>query len=440
MEVRSYVTQYYGPQTPDYYNQFFHPNVCHVCKWCRRSRLILCDRCCMISYCSEEHQAEHYAQHKSICESVAKLLGQESRYDTSRYDFFEWVRSKEALVQAVKLDLGRQLLPYEAQMLMYRKACLICYQETGLRTCRQCYSADFCNKHATEFHAEHRSSCKELMLSLNLNIVALCPYVSTIKLKLAAFPNARKPLRNTLSFISRYLSIPMLYTKTSMDWIEKQLIYSDYASGPLTLYHGLKKANVLYSLRRELFVVHVIAANTVDDNSLPTWEILLHLIGDIEKLIVVMIGPELQFDSYDHKVCHCCQRRNKKMSYECHSMLYHHYVSSPEYKRPTVIVGFQAELNNGETWSESIMALQAQGCPLLLTAKFPYQMQEDLIKIQFILGTNIRPVLETVNKFSALRPYRELRSNEIFYRNKYLTIFKDLMGFRQPIGDSSDFG
>ncbi|EFN81817.1 hypothetical protein EAI_15212 [Harpegnathos saltator] len=139
-----------------------------------------------------------------------------------------------------------------------------------------------------------------------------------------------------------------------------------------------------------------------------------------------MIGPELQFDMDNHNVCYHCEQHNKKLNYECHSMLYHDYVSSPKYQQPTVIVGFQAELYDVETWAESIRALRAQNCPLLLTTKFPHEISKNIIKIQAVLNNTVSPVLQTVNRFCALRPYRDLNSNEVFYRNKHLIIFRSL--------------
>ncbi|XP_032677174.1 uncharacterized protein LOC116846890 [Odontomachus brunneus] len=49
------------------YNNFFHPNLCHVCK--SKDQLKLCF-CYMISYCCETHRVQHESQHKEICKII----------------------------------------------------------------------------------------------------------------------------------------------------------------------------------------------------------------------------------------------------------------------------------------------------------------------------------------------------------------------------------
>lgn len=87
------VFEYRGQCTAEYYNQFFNPNICHVCKSVDRGNLILCDGCCLISYCSQEHKTQHYTEHKRFCVIVAHILQIRLQEYTRRFnDWQQWIR------------------------------------------------------------------------------------------------------------------------------------------------------------------------------------------------------------------------------------------------------------------------------------------------------------------------------------------------------------
>ncbi|XP_032685233.1 uncharacterized protein LOC116850728 isoform X3 [Odontomachus brunneus] len=69
----SRVLTFNGPYTEDKYNQFFNPNVCHVCKQ-PSEVLVTCNLCYMISFCSEEHRAIHRNSHSEICKTLAMII------------------------------------------------------------------------------------------------------------------------------------------------------------------------------------------------------------------------------------------------------------------------------------------------------------------------------------------------------------------------------
>ena len=51
---------------------FFYINSCQVCHI--KHRVILCNRCKMISYCGEIHRKEHWPKHKDMCKVILGMM------------------------------------------------------------------------------------------------------------------------------------------------------------------------------------------------------------------------------------------------------------------------------------------------------------------------------------------------------------------------------
>lgn len=407
------------------YNNFFNPNFCHVCKRRFAGILVLCDRCYMISYCCEKHRLHHMPEHVEICESIRKHLVMKPHEDERRYSPLEWLILRKEFLRLIKIDLDRELKPYEIQMLMCRKSCLICHQQTELRTCEYCCSANWCKEHVKEFRKRHFSSCKKLNTLINVDIAAAQPFGAIIEMRFDNIPNDQIYYEDIASFISGY--IHSARNTEYQEWIERDFICSDYLSGPLTVYHGMQEANLSCLKKKGSIIIHVIATDDIDTNGAAAWELLLHLMSNnIRMMTIIMIGPELSCHSTLFNACKSCQLDKRIIFYKYHRMLYHCYVKDTVYQAPDIIVGFQAELAYGKTWTESITALQAQNCPLLLTAASSVNARNDLLKIREVLSTNVTPIVDKLNKFVALRPYIDSRYDCVCYRNQYLMVYKDL--------------
>ncbi|XP_032668990.1 uncharacterized protein LOC116843072 [Odontomachus brunneus] len=417
------VTQHHRIQTLVDYNQFFHPNVCHVCKSTDQSNLISCARCHMISYCSEEHRKQHLSHHEDICTVIAMFIDENPEWNTQRLTANCWIEKQKNLIQICGAVLGYQLKTYEVQMFMFAKVCFICHQRHNLFTCQKCFCISYCKDHMSE-RSLHIFACKDLALSLNLDIIFLerTPWTA-IYVKCPNFLNKKKPFTDMNLFCHQYYEELRKYNR----WSFNVYSFTDYVSGPLTLYKALQIAN-LFHLQKEThtFIIHIIAANYVDRRNFPAWEYFLHLLSKkVMKIVIVMIGPELQYENNEHNVCSRCKAANRRLILQSFPLLYHNYTFSSDYRRPNVIVGFQAELD-GESWSESLKAIQTQNCLLLLTAKSRLRAYWDIIKIQQVLGTFIKPVLEMTNYFVSCRPYRDLDTGYVFLPNTYLVMYKNL--------------
>lgn len=403
--------------TPDRYNRFFNPNICHVCKLTYNENFIICNQCFMISYCSKKHRLLHLEQHTQICTVIANYLKKDLLWEINRSNQQEWLQSRKEFICIVKRQLSRDLEPYETQMIMFASSCLICHQQQNLRTCMTCYSTNYCSEHAKAFESNHSSNCKELLLSLNLAIKV--PYGVKFKSKFSTFPDKNRPINDMNSFIQQYYRS----RRQSKYLLGVDYFYTEYVSGPLTLYYGMKNAKLLHFLRSHMCVIHIIMASPIDREYLPAWELLLHLLHQIKDLKIVLIGPKLNDESNDIEICFGCNTRySQKLSFECYSMPYYKYADSVNYKQPDIVVGFQADLSD----KKSFLKVRDQDCPFLLTAKSKHTSCQNMSKLGMILNSSLYPVYHDENKFSSFRPCRDFENNGVSYCNKVLAVFRNL--------------
>lgn len=423
---------YNGQCTSDYYNKFYHPVLCHICKrWEKES--LPCELCNNIVYCCQLHRSLYETEHLKLCKSSLKclwlLLICRQRGPLILSDNLVLSRRTigKLLMEFVEEDLGRKLQLFEKQMLIFSKVCLICHKARGVSYCEGCYSVFYCEDHVVQFHDEHEQThCNNIMLSLNLDIASIDRSIFTLNIDLSNFPKTETPFNDMDSFFMKYIFPTRLMNQS---WTLLDHFNSDYISAPLTVHSGMHEAQLLNLLNKESFIVHVIAANDLDRYSLPAWEILLHLSRKTKNIVIIMIGPELPFDCGKFQVCEICEMHGQILNYEYHFMLYHNYVGSPMYIQPDIIIGFQADFcENVTTWNESLLALQAQMCPLFLTNVSVNSIRNDIHKIQEVLGANVTPIFEIENRYKACRPYKILEY-EFYYRNSWLIYYKHLHNF-----------
>ncbi|XP_032685279.1 uncharacterized protein LOC116850752 isoform X1 [Odontomachus brunneus] len=203
----------------------------------------------------------------------------------------------------------------------------------------------------------------------------------------------------------------------------------DYVTGPLTLYNALEEADLLNNPRKLcVYVIHIIGGNIIDVIGLKAWEILLHLLQNIRKLYIVMISPEMVFESAEYdNLCHECISCSQKLYFDFVSESYNNYLKMESYKFPNIIVGFEAKISvkylSSKFLSEVLVSLSTVNCPLLLTAKSHKNVKE----IIYILGKiyhNNKLYITKKNDFSSCRPNRDYSNGEIIFRNSYFIIYK----------------
>ncbi|XP_032685247.1 uncharacterized protein LOC116850739 [Odontomachus brunneus] len=157
-----------GPYTTNKYNQFFNPNTCHVCKLPSKN-LIPCNKCYMVSYCSKKHQKIHEDTHLVFCRNLARIIRDKSDWNTC-HDRRKWVESRMAII--IKIA-NITIYEHDLEIIIRAKSCFKCYRQINIKPCVICYSANFCDDHQMLFNLEHKDNCKELLLSLNINIACI---------------------------------------------------------------------------------------------------------------------------------------------------------------------------------------------------------------------------------------------------------------------------
>ncbi|XP_025154414.1 uncharacterized protein LOC105185065 [Harpegnathos saltator] len=296
---------------------------------------------------------------------------------------------------------------------------------TGLYSCKRCVSVDYCLEHRKEFEQQHkRISCNLLTLWLNLEFSNV-QYESkaSLSLKFMRFPDNDGLFNDMARFMEEYVQ-----NKKGV-WYALDYIYTDYVSGPFSVYYGMYHAGLLdVLLNASIYIIHIIAASSIERNGLPAWEILLHLLPDMQVLIVVLVGTDLQFEFGTQEICPCCVFNKKKFIYECCCMTYSDYLTNAIYKRANLIVGFQAVLK-AELWAKCIKAMQSQECPLLLTTTSRDIALEEIADIQKVLGRDVYPITSVYNVFRSFRPHRGFKY--MYYRNSFLIVYKTLKNNKQ---------
>ncbi|XP_032677171.1 uncharacterized protein LOC116846887 [Odontomachus brunneus] len=410
------------------YNYYFNPNICHVCKEdCVYQE---CPACRKIYYCSEEHMMLHLPQHREICEAIVKVSKSRDMLNF-RGTTKQWNNFKKENMEAVKQELRRDLAPYEQQMFLFAKSCRICHLQDNLQViCRHCLYGNMCSDHILLFQKDHNCANRRQCFMLD---------ISQAK---------QDPNKRVLGKIDSYIDPDTIYDTESFLqlWMREaevlqffHLEFTDYFSRPLTLFYGLRDANLLRNMPlRTTLVIHIIDGSFNDINSLLAWEFLLHQCGPAAKILIIMIGPDLQEKCHDIELCDICLSQERTLQYKYYRNFYHDYVVSRDLQPPHVIIGFNAEFSDAEIMTSTIQAVRRQNCIFLLTTKSEYKAKEYINKIQKILDRSaLIPVISTKNNFVSWRQYRNHENNYVFCPNHYLIIYVDLMFIREPIQVSS---
>ncbi|XP_032685221.1 uncharacterized protein LOC116850724 isoform X1 [Odontomachus brunneus] len=422
-----------GPYTQDKYNQFFNPNVCHVCK--RPSGdLLTCNICNLISYCSEEHKEIHRILHSEFCIAVAKIITEKSFSDT--YPSLEhWMASRDDILQRIQPSLSRYVYQYEKEMILFAKTCYVCYRQINISPCNTCYSANFCNDHQIECSVwdRHGKECGEMLVLLNMNIGNMTSDIIETSInenrKFCEFPNY-KNFHDNVTFINSYVLSKNPYTlrkmlddpNSTLVWTFQQYVYSDAVSNPLTLFYALNESNLLYDTMMTIkYIVHLIDGNRIDVISLQIWHIFLHFSRRIKELHIVLIKSPI-FESRDlGSLCAKCRLHKQKLYVKYVSETYYTYVRSESYEPPNVII-LQTRISSMGTWLGSITAIIAQKCPLLLTADTEMTVKGNINKIEEVTGET-KKRLYRKNKFRGCSPYRNYVTGRCCYRNAYFIMY-----------------
>ncbi|XP_011145790.1 uncharacterized protein LOC105186950 isoform X1 [Harpegnathos saltator] len=300
-----------GRPITETYRNFFNPNICHSCK--RDSKVLqryVTDRdagclCNMIFYCTRLQKWKDNVNHEEICEILRKFSQSHPQFwQTGNFSQEDWIKSRKELLRLVKTEFERDMKPYEKQMIMFAKSCFVCHEQRNLQTCTECYCVNYCSKHAESLKNHQSSNCAKLKSCLETDL-----YLYRADLVYYKFIHINF---TTIPYIVNMQNLINLYTNVKAPHLKK--FYSDYLSGPLTLYYGIKNGN--FHIGGTHYVIHIIHANVLDAQYILAWEVLLHtLYWNIDHLEVVLIGSEMQAVHINIVLCADCERRKRKFEH-----------------------------------------------------------------------------------------------------------------------------
>ncbi|XP_032677164.1 uncharacterized protein LOC116846883 [Odontomachus brunneus] len=404
------------------YNNCFNPYVCHVCKI--SENLHACHWCRLISYCSKEHLQLHREQHKEFCLAVLSLS--DEIYYSHDITLTEWTEFKKINVRKVKNKLGRDLEPYEEQILLFAKSCLICRRQNDLSVvCNICMSVSMCYRHISTPYVHN---CKYLRLckKLDINKGVINEQNVPIPIDLLTYEN--------LSDMKTYLRQHLGRSRDYNTWNYVDFLYTNYFSRPLTLLFHISRTNIQRLTFSSIFIIHVIAGSFTDRNSLLAWEVFVHQIYPDSTLFVIMIEPNLEKNIYKISLCQTCRTKNKELYFVYCSMTYGHYRYSRLYLEPHLIVGFNIDFENDGT--AIVATLMCQKKPLFLTCKSESKAQQVVTKIDKILHK--KPIINEKNKFASCRPHRDVESDSVIFFHQYLIVYAKKAYKRKNLDTSSN--
>lgn len=429
MDISKTLVKFTGEKIEKYYDQFFNPNICHICKNPNQGNLIPCTSCGIIFYCSEEHKMKHENSHLQFCIRIKHEIESDIERN-SRFTNEDWLLLRRSFLYKIISRSKDVLKPYEVEMMLCTKSCFICHQQTNLKTCEECYSVNYCNDHETNFKEEHISSCKSLLVLLNINILTINGVINVTYPNYVMFNQVTSKIDNMFMFLDKYIKeydqhheLQPYGTKRIWKW--QCYIYSDYASAPLTLYHALMKIeNSSRPILQDNFTVHILAAISMDIRGLPSWELLMHCFPQIKKLNIVLIIPRehhTKIQSYD--LCNICIGKREMVSFGMSHVSYNDYVRKKLYKEANVMITYETKLYIGEDLLKIFILTRDRECPLIFTSRSRSNAEENLHMIQKFLRSKNIDLIE--NKFQSYRPYRDYTTGEMFYRNVYIAIFRN---------------
>ncbi|XP_033216308.1 uncharacterized protein LOC117172462 [Belonocnema kinseyi] len=428
------------------YKDYFYANTCHVCySLDRGKRLKRCGGCYMISYCGNSHQAKHWPVHKKLCKVVKDIIansgGPSIFGKTKGMNQKLWTKTKVNAMLIVSLKLGRDLCPSEKNMFKFPRACSICHESdhNALTNCNFCGNSSFCKDHASD--SKHKSLCPSFFACYSLDILKRftnCMTVSeTVSVLLESeainfIPSSDQVVKSPSSmraFLDTYFKkvVDIRRNKSRPEYWD--MFISEYFSRPLTLLSAMEK--IKFTPSTDL-VVHVLGANYLELSDVSSWELILHWIPKVERLKIVLIGPELPKEISKPEMCACCSSRKKSVTVEVHEDLYHHYIAKG-YSKPHLVIGYNvgiAEFENPGTpedsWKATILSLSVNQSPFILTAYTEEEARKDDKRICLISGDTTKYSFFEKNSFASLKPLRDFETEGIFVENNYIIIYENL--------------
>ena len=345
----------------------------------------------------------------------------------------------------VTLTLGRDLYPSEKHMFEFPRACCVCHESDpkALINCSSCGNTSFCKDHVS--NSNHEYLCSSFFSCFSFDLLKQFTSRMTISEIVLALLNSDAmdfipPSDKIIKSPSSMRKFLNTYFKKVVDSRRKKsrpeywnMFISEYFSRPLTLFSAMKKINFVPTSD---LVVHVLGANYLELTDASAWEIILHWIPNIQRLKIVLIGPELPNERLYPELCACCNGKKKSITVEVHEAYYHNYMKKG-YSKPNLVIGYNigiAEFENPgapeDTWKPTILSLRNNESPFILTAYTEEEAKKDHERLRLFLGNKTNFSCFEKNKFASLKPLRDFETEGIFFQNNYMIVYNNLQNMK----------
>uniref|UniRef100_A0AAG5DLY4 MYND-type domain-containing protein n=1 Tax=Anopheles atroparvus TaxID=41427 RepID=A0AAG5DLY4_ANOAO len=404
----------------------FIATICQMCKNPLKT-FFHCERCRMVSYCSEDHRRLDQPPHRDLCAvlaDIASLRGGHIYHMARKLNVQEYRNLRVHTLSQIELTIKRPLQAFEREIVLFPRICLApdCreWNQELLTECKDCRQVSYCAAQPMHLQQSHSRWCKAYLLfqKLILRQRLLGRIEPVLPVRIVSKPT---PLAANIDE-----TFKQLYKNSSA--LRDECVYSvlsQIATAPLTALYAYQQTGLPFG---KTFTIHLVGAELqFEGDTLDKWEaFFLHLVPEVAVLRVVFVGPELNVENLPIdiisriRMCRTCRTKCRVVAFDfqCRTM-YHDYRHSSRYQRPDLICFFNPGLHRFtgyaglDSWPQTIRTATEAGCPMLVTAYTELESPLDLERLQRE-STRVLQVTRapSVNPFGSKRPDRNFISEE----------------------------
>lgn len=218
-----------------------------------------------------------------------------------------------------------------------------------------------------------------------------------------------------------------------------QLLATDSLTMPLTIVAALEDCSCSLDTA-DCLTLHIVGAAGKEFRSLHLFEEVLHLLPTLQRLDVVLVGPESPGASagqtgdlgqeIELDCCNGCTERRRRRTVTSFQGGYDEYAAKPAYTKPDLAVLFHSGRSqaNVEEWKPTTRFLVESETRTLCTTYTEREAIEEAAEL-YEMGTRflIRP---EINQWRGLAPMPELldgQEHTAYYHNYYRYLFQGRM-------------
>ncbi|XP_043600042.1 uncharacterized protein LOC122575315 isoform X2 [Bombus pyrosoma] len=382
------------------------------------------------------------SQHRDLCEALTEIYssivltlsdGSGVQLDADQYRIY-----RLKLLAILESEVKRSLDLWEKEIILYPRVCRVCRRfSEKLICCAHCGMEFFCEEHGDE----HKNWCEEFRVYQRiLQLQQKHGYVNP------KIPNAHlemfvaQPEFHFDELMHRIYGSSLYYRQ--MDCYTYALL-SHLCTIPLTALYSMQISCPEWRNRTE-WTIHILGAEfQFEGIHLDVWEkLFLHFLPNLQKLHLILIGPELQLPKDVPPrllsmvpICKKCKSAGRAVIVTFKpEKLYHCLVRDPSQTlaTPDLICLFNPGLYRTtgfagkDTWLETIREFSKTLAPTTITSYTAQEMLWEINRINSVADVEVL-LQPCKNPFASVKPDRNFVSdntNPLIYKNYYITIVK----------------